>query len=66
MGLNLKYIFCTGDIGYDSKIGEIRAFNDIVTKHCPISFDSVFACNGNHDKAHGIGDWRAYMFSEAN
>ena len=66
MGLNLKYIFCAGDIGYDSKIGEIRAFNNIVTNHCPISFDNVFSCNGNHDRGHSIDDWKNHMFSESN
>lgn len=66
MGLNLKYIFCAGDIGYDSKIGEIKAFNNIVTNHCPIDFDNVFSCNGNHDRKHSADDWRRYMFSESN
>ena len=66
MGLNLKYIFCTGDIGYDSKIGEIRAFNDIVTHHHPIDFDNIISCNGNHDRGHSAANWKRYMFSESN
>ena len=54
--LNLKYIFCAGDIGmngYSDSQGsthEIQTFSQIVRQKCPISRTNVFSCNGNHDQ----------------
>ena len=60
-GLNLKYVFCAGDIGMQgynnahNKNGEtdatheIRTFKNIVQAKCPISTNKVFSCSGNHD-----------------
>lgn len=50
--LDLRYICCTGDIGYSSLFGETMTFHNIVKKECPIGADKVFSCNGNHDKEH--------------
>lgn len=66
--LNLKYIFCAGDIGMNGHSAspdsthEIETFNAIVQQKCPIGKDKVFSCNGNHDQEYTTEEWKQSVF----
>lgn len=47
--INLKYIFCAGDIGMSGPLHELQTFRGIVAEKCPIAKANVFSCSGNHD-----------------
>ena len=47
--INLKYIFCAGDIGMSGPLHELQTFRGIVAEKCPIDKANVFSCSGNHD-----------------
>lgn len=73
-GLNLKYVFCAGDIGsqgYNNAHNtesesdpthEIRTFKNIVQEKCPIPTNNVFSCSGNHDQQYSTEEWKQNMF----